>query len=368
MVAVLSVLILFAGCGDDDGTVDAADVGDTGVDAPDSGSSDARADTGPGFTCPEAIVPIPARTSPSPLGPMDDVLRLDHLQVKGTHNSYHVAPPEHAIPDWEYTHVPLDEQLESQGVRAVELDVNWNARCRRYEVYHVGLLDEVTTCFLLSECLGVMRAWSDENPGHVPILVQIEVKDFPDETTAERLDALDAEIRAIWPDEMRISPDDVRGTHASVREGIVTDGWPTLAEVRGKALFFLNDGGDTRDAYTSDRTTLAGRVMFAEAGAGEPVESVLVLNSPDDPRVATAVPAGFLVRTRADSGGVEARANDTTRRDAALASGAHIVSTDFPAPVEGLDYWVEIPGGMPARCNPVSAPSECTAEAVALAR
>jgi hypothetical protein len=335
-------------------------------DAADTSPDGAR-DTGPAFTCPEPIVPIPARTEAAPEGPLDDVLRVDDLQVKGTHNSYHVEPPDNLVPDWEYTHAPLDVQLEDQGVRALELDAYWDPRCRRYEVFHVGLIDDVTTCALFSDCLTTLRTWSDAHPGHVPIFVQIEAKNPHDATAADRLDALDAEIRAIWPDEMRISPDDVMALRASVRDGVVMDGWPTLANARGKTLFFLNDGGEMRDEYTADRTTLAGRAMFAEAGPGEPIESVLVLNEPGDPRIAAALADGFLVRTRADSGGVEARANDRTRLDTALASGAHIISTDFPAPVDGLDYVVEIPDGTPSRCNPVTAPSECTPESVAIA-
>ena len=66
------------------------------------------------------------------------------------------------------------------------------------------------------------------------------------------------------------------------------------------------------------------------------------------------------VRTRADADTVEARASDTTRRDAAFASGAQIVSTDF----ERVDprwptYVVALPGGGEARCNPISAPKGC---------
>ena len=66
--------------------------------------------------------------------------------------------------------------------------------------------------------------------------------------------------------------------------------------------------------------------------------------------------SGYIVRTRADSGGEEADNNDTTRLIAALTSGAHSISTDYPAKVDGIDYWVEIPEGNPSRCNPVSAP------------
>jgi hypothetical protein len=59
---------------------------------------------------------------------------------------------------------------------------------------------------------------------------------------------------------------------------------------------------------------------------------------------------------------VQARTGDVTQRDAALASGAQFVSTDYPVPDAdfGTGYLVEIPGGMPARCNPISAPADCT--------
>src|SRR5262245_49967547 len=58
--------------------------------------------------------------------PMDDVLRLNHLQAKGTHNSYHIAPGSDLIPQLEYTHAPLEAQLSNQGVRQIELDVRYD--------------------------------------------------------------------------------------------------------------------------------------------------------------------------------------------------------------------------------------------------
>lgn len=321
-------------------------------------------------SCPPPLGAARTRVGAPPRGLLDDVLRIEHVQVKGTHNSYHVRPePYH--PAWNYTHLPLDQQLADQGVRQVELDVWMDPVCGRFEVYHVGFLDEVTTCRLLTDCLDTMRSWSDDNPGHPPLFIQIEPKDSYDPATARaRLAALEAEILSIWPRELLITPDDVRGAHATLREAIVADGWPTLGDSRGKALFFMNDGGGLRDEYTEGRTTLEGRLMFAEAGPGEATESVLVLNDPsaDAARIAEAVALGFLVRTRADADGAEAAASDTSRRDLALASGAHMISTDFPAAVEGIDYWVELPGGAPSRCNPVTAPPECTAEAVSLQR
>jgi hypothetical protein len=74
------------------------------------------------------------------------------------------------------------------------------------------------------------------------------------------------------------------------------------------------------------------------------------------------VKAGFLVRTRADVETAEARTNDPTRRDKALASGAHYVSTDYPEPrTEWSEYVVRLPGGAVARVNPVSGPAGAAA-------
>ena len=72
---------------------------------------------------------------------------------------------------------------------------------------------------------------------------------------------------------------------------------------------------------------------------------------------------GYIVRTMADSSTVEARSGDRTRMNAAFASGAHIVSTDYyrPDPRGAMpgsgwsNYAVALPGGGPARANPVSA-------------
>src|SRR5262245_35365237 len=71
---------------------------------------------------------------PLPAYPRDGTLRLNHIQVVGSHNSYHIQPKEplfsflkHLFGDivqaWAYTHPPLDEQFESQGVRQIEIDV-----------------------------------------------------------------------------------------------------------------------------------------------------------------------------------------------------------------------------------------------------
>jgi hypothetical protein len=80
----------------------------------------------------------------------------------------------------------------------------------------------------------------------------------------------------------------------------------------------------------------------------------------DDPvehfgQIQELVKAGFVVRTRADAGGVQARTNDTRRRERALASGAQFISTDYPEANPAFSpYAVHLEDGIVVRINPVS--------------
>lgn len=360
------VALALAGCGDDAASEDAG-APDAARDAgaPDAGGG---RDAGPGLDAASRCPPPLGEAAPREPGidtehPLDDVLRLQHVQVEGTHNSYHIAPGDD-VPDWAYTHAPLDVQLGEQGVRQFELDLYWDDACGRVEVYHAGIVDDLSTCRVFTDCLRTLRDWSDAHPAHLPIIVMMEAKFVAREETVDaRLAAVEAEILSVWPPELIVSPDDVRGEHATMAEAMAADGWPTLGELRGQILFFLCCNGGVTDAYTMDRTTLDGRLLFAEGAPDAPYTAILRADDPSD-AIAGLVRGNLLVRTRADSGGVEARAGDTSRLEAALASGATMVSTDFPAPVDGIDYFVEIPAGTPARCNPITAPPECTSEAL----
>jgi len=234
-----------------------------------------------------------------------------------------------------------------------------------WEVFHVPFVDEGTTCRALSQCLADLKGWSDDHLDHHPLFVLIEVKTAWDDTAGPaRLDALDEDVLAVWPEDRLVTPALVRGD-ADDLPAALADGWPTLGELRGRALFVLHVGGEWRDAYTDGLTT-ADRPLFPDAFGDTtlPISAVHTMNDPYDPAIAAVVDAHHLVRTRADADTVQARENDTSQRDQALASGAHFVSTDFPAPVDWTEYQVDIPGGTPSRCNPRTGPAECTSEAI----
>ena len=247
--------------------------------------------------------------------PLDDTLRLNAIQALGSHNSYHVqAEPAlfAALQGFdaalaatlEYTHAPLEEQFDRQGVRQIELDVFADPAGGLYanragppvvgqpresgepaldepgfKVLHVQDIDFATTCLTFVECLTTVREWSRANPGHVPILVLVEVKDdaIPDPglgfvvplpVGATELDSLDTEIRSVFDAGDLLTPDDVRGGRDSLEAAVLTDGWPTLGETRGRVLFALDNEDEIRDTYVDGHPGLRGRVLFTSLAAG----------------------------------------------------------------------------------------------------
>jgi hypothetical protein len=87
-----------------------------------------------------------------------------------------------------------------------------------------------------------------------------------------------------------------------------------------------------------------------------PMAGYITLNEPIElsDRIARALKAGFIVRTRADADTVEARSNDHRRQDVAFATGAQYVSTDYLTPDTRFSaYEAHLPGRGVARLNPV---------------
>jgi hypothetical protein len=288
-------------------------------------------------------------------------LRMNHLQAKGTHNSYHLRPfGSELISEYNYSHAPLAEQASRLGVRQFELDV-WYIPGLGLRVYH-NPYDSGTTCAALTDCLNDLLNWSVDNPTHVPLWILIEVKDH--ELVVDGVDLLtlvEEDINSVWPRERRIQPDDVRGAQENLRDAVVEEGWPLLDVVRGKAAFALLDKTEIRDAYIEQYPGLVNATLFAIVDVDDPAAALISWTQPDSKAEAlkSASEAGFIVRTRSDSQTSEAQTNNRTRLQLALESGAQMISTDFPGNDETVEYSVWIPDG-PVRCNPLTAPPGCT--------
>ncbi len=335
-------------------------------------------------------------------------VRLNEVQVLASHNSYHVEPEPtllaalknflgEAADGFEYTHRPLADELDA-GVRQVELDVFVDDPAGgRYaqpvlvpalglepvdptlsqpglKVLHVQEVDYRSTCPTFVDCLTQVRDWSDAHPDHLPITIQIEAKDgtiadpglgfvTPLPWTAASFGTLEAEIGSVFAPERVLTPDEVRGRFGTLADAVQAGRWPKLDQARDQVLFVLDDKGAKRDAYRTQLPDLADRSVFVDVPESDPDAAMMVVNDPigDADRIRALVEAGFIVRTRADGDTVQARSGDTTQRDAALASGAQYVSTDYVWPDDrfGTGYVVDLPGDTAARCNPVNAPRRC---------
>ncbi len=293
-------------------------------------------------------------------------LRMNQIQVIGTHNSYHLRKsPTHPARQWDYAHLPLDQQLDA-GVRSLELDLHYKAD--GWRVFHVPRLDDNSSCPLLSDCLQTVRRWSDAHPRHVPISFLCEIKEEGrplDKTLldfdAQAADRLDAEIRAAFDAKHLITPDDVRGDAPTLTEAVRRRGWPLLDASRGKVFFIVHDQGKDREVYVKDRPVLEGRAMFVRSSPDRADCAVMVEDFPNVEKIQNLVKEGYWIRTRADADPGEELTDGAGKRVAsAMASGAQIVSTDHPPgeSVSGGGKIVALPGGTAARPNPVNAPSD----------
>jgi len=305
-------------------------------------------------------------------------LRLNDIQVIGSHNSYKLAmaPANFAALEaarpaiartLDYAHLPLPEQLDL-GVRGLELDVYYDpdgslfpGRAEsgsRFPVLHVQNLDDRSSCASLVACLRELRGFSEQHPRHLPIFITFNAKDAPVEWPGavvplafdeDAWQALDAELLAVLGSRL-ITPAEVFAAGERT--------WPLLDQARGRFVTVLDETGDKRRSYAS---RWRERAMFADLDEGEPGAAILIVNEPiaQFARIQDLVAAGYIVRTRADADTLEARSGVTTRRDAAFASGAQLVSTDYylPATRFGTGYVVALPA--PGRCNPVRRPDGC---------
>jgi Phosphoinositide phospholipase C, Ca2+-dependent len=341
----------------------------------------------------------------------DKVVHVNQLQVIGSHNSYHAgfAPSERkylemknpkALRSLDYHHAPLADQL-SGGVRQIEIDVFADTQGGRFahpaivrevaaaglptdpdfdpqhemdepgfKVMHVQDMDERSTCHTFVACLTAVRTWSKQHPQHVPILILVETKegglrDMPDAVKTEPFtpavfDALDAEIRSVFKPSEMITPDEVRGDAPTLVEAIHAGRWPTLAKARGRVIFLM-DQQHAGPVYTEGHPSLRGRILFTNALPGAPDAAFVEQNNGTREEIDALVKQGYMVRTRTDEGTEQARTNDTTRRDLALASGAQMISTDYPSsePSPWTTFSVGLPNGLVARCNPVNKPAGC---------
>ncbi len=261
-----------------------------------------------------------------------DRLRLNQIQVIGTHNSYRIRPPAplwklvQTLPrtaagdpqDLDYSHPPLAEQFDS-GIRSIELDLYTDPQGGRFvrragmalagepaeaaepeltelkqpgcKVLHLPDFDFASRCLSLRSALASVRDWSRAHPRHVPLIIHFETKDetiaaavkLPGLTTAlpwdaAACDAIDAEIRqAFGPEPAGVfTPDQLRGTHETLEKAALAQAWPSWQSLRGRVLFVME--GVAPETYAAGHPSLQGRICFIYGRPGRAETAFLLMN------------------------------------------------------------------------------------------
>ncbi|MAJ61965.1 MAG: hypothetical protein CBC48_19800 [bacterium TMED88] len=229
---------------------------------------------------------------PAPEDPTAD-LRLNEIQVIGSHNSYKIKPSDglqraiewvvetfasdlEGVPspqELEYTHPSIAEQLGPQGLRQLELDVWVDPEGGLYadpfgpggvatvdpflpdetllpgpdfdpegvmsepgqKTLHIQDIDFRSHCLTFMMCLEQVRDWSQANPDHLPIFILVELKaEFLDLGETLALFDLEFTIPEPWAlDDLLELQDGIRTVFSDneiILPNDVRRGYPTLME------------------------------------------------------------------------------------------------------------------------------------------
>ena len=352
-----------------------------------------------------------------------DDLHINQIQVLASHNSYHLRTDKqvlrfiknlyhmHLLPrdlnpdELDYSHVPLTEQFDKYGIRGIELDVYYDPTGGRYyyrrtrgwvglrsasgieelkkpgyKMMHIPDVDYNSTNLTFRDGLAEVKRWSDAHPTHLPLFINVEVKEdavgdhvpqlkkfahaLPFDSAAA--DALDAEVRDIFGQDLAgvITPDRLRGDAETLEEVILKKGWPTLADSRGKVMFIIDSHDQQHNVYTKGHPSYRGRAMFTFTKPNTPEAAFVKLNDPvrHFTEIQQAVKKGYIIRTRCDEGANEARSGDYGPMNLAMASWGQILSTDYYKPDDKAgkkgwtDYHVRFAQKGIARIDSIAAP------------
>lgn len=300
-----------------------------------------------------------------------DGVKFNEVAYIATHNSYQlqsVPSLQKLFRDFEtvsfglingdiplYCSDTLTEQF-NVGIRSIELDIETvvDGDDVSFVCTHSPLIDMTSSSYDFELALEEIKMWSDANPGHLPISIIVEPKEFFLLENGMRFinlkyaNVLDNLIREAFGDKL-ITPAEMMSEHNSLKEMREADDWMSLEDCAGRVAVFFHDTDGVTGRFIKQDETLKSRAMFPMLrykDRDKSYASVLIVNKPNDiEKHSTELiyEKNLIVRTRVDSYGSY---NEEDRRKT-LESGAQILSTDYPkkADMTNVDYYVSFGDG-----------------------
>ena len=272
----------------------------------------------------------------------DNTTTLDQIQMLASHNSYKkkgsslgklfvgLGDSFTEARALKYGYKNLTDQFEA-GIRSMEFDVR--KRKSSFVLTHVPLVDNSSVAPDFAMALEEIYLYSSNNPTHIPMIFLIEVKQdwMILDHALQTIDQIELnELNKLIEDKLKdrlYTPQDLMQDDLSVRETIVTHGWPTVTSLLGKVIFVLHPN-NMNDAYEETDPTYETHSMFIGSYEDELLHdyaSFVVHNEVDVTRIQELVLDGYIVRTRID----ESLVFNDERYHQALLSGAQILTSDF---------------------------------------
>lgn len=300
-----------------------------------------------------------------------DGVKFNEVAYIATHNSYQLQ----SVPSYRKVYKDLEnvtfglingdapmycsDTLTDQfniGIRSIELDIETvvNGDEVSFVCSHSPLIDMTSSCYDFSLALEEIRMWSDANPGHLPITIIVEPKEFFLLENGMRFfnlryaNILDNLIRETFGEKL-ITPAEMMGEHNSLKEMREADDWMQLKDCAGRVAVFLHDTDGVTGRFIKQDESLKTRAMFPMLrykDRDKSYASVLIVNKTGDVEKYAdelVYEKNLIVRTMIDSYG----SHNDEDRDIALESGVQIISTDYPkkADMTDVDYYVTFENG-----------------------
>jgi hypothetical protein len=193
----------------------------------------------PAFVAAAVLLTTTLLTGPAQAAGNDT--KKSHVTAVGVHNAYE-----------KYAYPYLADALDS-GAGLIEFDVwTFSGNYRWRASHELPLINSSNNCMsrglrsgtnnqVFDRCLDNLRWWHEENPGHRPIVVKVEMKNGFNVQAGASASAFDALIKAKLGDAV-FTPGQLLGDHKTLDDAAKADRWPTRGELAGKFLFEIIPG------------------------------------------------------------------------------------------------------------------------------